>query len=109
MKKLIIAALIFASFSAIAAEQITPEYIRLEICHGTSAIHQGSKFSKLFMILNNGEKVAYSNQYGQHGSTTFKYHNGLHAETAFEKGVIVHYSGVKDASGICVPYTLDFK
>jgi hypothetical protein len=106
MKKIILAALILASFSAMADDT---QYIKLDICKGTSSIHQGLHGSKLFMILDNSQKVAYSNQYGSHGTTDFKYYNGLNETNAFEKGVKVTYSGVKDASGICSPYSLAFR
>jgi hypothetical protein len=75
-------------------------------CSGSSAIAQGINASKLFMLLANNQKVAYSNVYGSQGTTVFAFNGGLTSSNAFSVGNIVTYTGVLDASTICVPDTL---
>lgn len=75
-------------------------------CSGSSAIVQSTAASKLFMLLANNQKLAYSNVYGSQGTTVFTFNGGLTAATAFNVGNVVTYTGTLDASTICVPDTL---
>lgn len=84
-------------------DAITP--VAGEVCQGTAKIVNGISVSKLFMQLDNGVKVAYSNVYGSPGTTVFSFVSPV-AYGTFPVGANVSYHGVLDASLICVPDTL---
>jgi hypothetical protein len=71
-------------------------------CSGTSVIVSSINSSKLFMTLANGVRLAYSNAYGSTGGTVYTYAAGITYGT-FPVGKSVTYTGVLDASLICVP------
>jgi hypothetical protein len=76
----------------------------LPSCSGSGVITQSINVSKLFFVAG-GNKVAYSNVYGKPGTTVFTY---LDNTGAFTLGDTASWSGVLDASGICVPDLITF-
>jgi hypothetical protein len=85
-----------------------PPVVIPSTCSGTGTITQSTSISKLFFVVDNTKKVAYSNVYGKPGTTIFSYNNGLTAASAFNVGNTVTYSGIPDASTVCIPDSLDF-